>query len=81
MTSDDCNTLIGPHPDQLLNNIKKSGCVLLLSVNLSLGCEDAPFRVELAHEMARRYRLDESLSLAEVAHRIRQAGRIDAICD
>ena len=61
-------------PDQLLSSIKQGDCVLFLGADLPHEVTGLPSRTDLARDMARRYRLDESLSLAEVAQRVSQAG-------
>jgi hypothetical protein len=54
--------------------LKSRSLALFLGADLSRDVTGLPSRADLARDMARRYRLDESLSLAEVAQRVSQAG-------
>jgi hypothetical protein len=61
-------------PPELIEHLNRGDCVLFLGADLPREMTSLPSRADLARDMARRYRLDESLSLAEVAQRVSQAG-------
>jgi hypothetical protein len=60
---------------ELENAMKSYTLALFLGVDLSRAVTGLPSRADLARDMARRYHLDESLTLAEVAQRVSQAGK------
>lgn len=62
-----------PYP-QLLEALHSHTLALFLGADLPREVTGLPSRADLAHEMAQRYHLDETLSLAEVAQRVSQAG-------
>src|SRR5512137_2724226 len=61
-------------PPELLEYLTRGNCALFIGADLAREVTGLPSRADLAHEMAHRHRLDESLSLAEVAQRVSQAG-------
>ncbi|HTP09129.1 MAG TPA: CHAT domain-containing protein [Anaerolineae bacterium] len=61
-------------PPELIEHLTRGDCVLFLGADLPYDVTSLPARADLARDMARRYRLDESPSLAEVAQRVSQAG-------
>jgi hypothetical protein len=65
------NTTTRPELEDALNN---HTLALFLGADLLREVTGLPSRADLARDMARRYHLDESLSLAEVAQRVSQAG-------
>ena len=59
---------------ELEDALKSHTLALFLGADLPRDVTGLPSRADLARDLARRYRLDESLSLAEVAQRVSQAG-------
>jgi len=62
-----------PHPE-LNDALTRRTLALFIGADLPREVTGLPARSDLARELARRKRLDESLSLAEVAQRVSQAG-------
>jgi hypothetical protein len=58
----------------LFDDLQNHTVSLFLGADLPREVTGLPSRTDLAREMARRYHLDSSLSLAEVAQRVSQAG-------
>ena len=61
-------------PPELIEHLTRGNCVLFIGADLPHDVTGLPSRADLARDMAQRYHLDESLSLAEVAQRVSQAG-------
>ncbi|MFW9997054.1 MAG: SIR2 family protein [Candidatus Odinarchaeota archaeon] len=59
---------------ELFEALQRHTLALFIGADLTYEVTGLPSRAELAHELARRHGLDESLSLAEVAQRVSQAG-------
>ncbi|MFX0196844.1 MAG: hypothetical protein ACFFCW_12020, partial [Candidatus Hodarchaeota archaeon] len=59
---------------ELVEALQRRTLALFIGADLTYEVTGLPSRAELAHELARRHGLDESLSLAEVAQRVSQAG-------
>jgi hypothetical protein len=62
------------HQQGLLEQLKRGQLVFFMGADLSQELTGLPSRADLARDLARRKGLDESLSLAEVAQRVSQAG-------
>ncbi len=62
------------HRQHLLEQLNQRQLALFLGMDLPREITGLPSRAELARELARRYKLDESLPLTEVAQRVSQAG-------
>jgi hypothetical protein len=65
----------------LLDEAQRGTVALFVGSDLPFDVTGVPSRADLARQMARRYQLDESLSLAEVAQRVSQAGNRFAFTD
>ena len=63
-----------PIPEELLGQLERGTLALFIGADLPREVTGLPSRADLARELARRKGLDESLSLAEVAQRVGQAG-------
>jgi hypothetical protein len=63
-----------PHIPELAEALQRRTLALFLGADLPREVTGLPSRADLARDLARRKGLDESLSLAEVAQRVSQAG-------
>jgi hypothetical protein len=62
------------HRQHLLEQLNQRQLALFLGTDLPREITGLPSRADLARDLARRHKLDESLPLAEVAQRVSQAG-------